>query len=70
MAIASATRVECNEEGDGFGSKSNCNKGCGQAMAIRAMACHAHGNNLSGQWRISTIIWYFKTIEVPVFKSI
>jgi hypothetical protein len=36
-AMSLATRVECNEEGNGFSSKSNVDKGGGQAMAIRAM---------------------------------
>jgi hypothetical protein len=30
-----AMRVECNKEGNGFGGKSNGDKGGGQAMAIR-----------------------------------
>jgi hypothetical protein len=37
-AMALATRVACNEEGDGNGSKSNGNEGGGQAKATRAMA--------------------------------
>jgi hypothetical protein len=36
--MALATRVECDKEGNGFGSKSNGNKGGGQATVIRAMA--------------------------------
>ncbi len=33
-----ATRVACNEEGDGNGSKSDGDKGGGRATAMRAMA--------------------------------
>ncbi len=36
--MALATRVACNEEGDGDGGKSDGGKGGGQAMATRAMA--------------------------------
>jgi hypothetical protein len=36
--MASTTRVECNEEGNGNGGKSNGNKGGGRATATRAMA--------------------------------
>ena len=36
-AMALATRVECNEECDGFGGKSDSNKGGRQLMATRAM---------------------------------
>ncbi len=37
-AMALATRVECDEESDGFGGKSNGNKGDRQWMATRVMA--------------------------------
>ena len=36
-AMASVTRVECNEESDGFGSKSDGNEGGRRLMATRAM---------------------------------
>jgi hypothetical protein len=36
--MALATRVECDEESNGFGGKSNGNKGGRQLMATRAMA--------------------------------
>jgi hypothetical protein len=36
--MASATRVECNKEGNGFGGKSDGDKGGGRAMATRVMA--------------------------------
>ena len=35
-AMALATRVECDEESDGFGSKSNGNEGGRRLMATRA----------------------------------
>jgi hypothetical protein len=35
--MASATRVACNEEGNGNGYKSDGNEGDGQATATRAM---------------------------------
>ncbi len=37
-AMALATRVECDEESDGFGGKSNGNEGGRQLTATRAMA--------------------------------
>ena len=37
-AMALATRVECNEESDGFGSKSNGNEGGRRLTVTRAMA--------------------------------
>jgi hypothetical protein len=37
-ATASATRVECDKEGDGSGGKSNGVEGGGQATATRAIA--------------------------------
>jgi len=37
-AMALATRVECDEESDGFGSKSDGNKGGRRLTATRAMA--------------------------------
>jgi hypothetical protein len=39
------------------------------AILIDGGQCHAHGTNLSGQWRMPTIIWYLKIIKVPIFKS-
>ncbi len=36
--MLSATRVECNEESDGFGGKSDGNKGGRQLVATRAIA--------------------------------
>ncbi len=36
--MALATRVECKEESDGFGGKSDGNKGGRQLTATRAMA--------------------------------
>jgi hypothetical protein len=36
--MASATRVVCNEEGNGDGGKSDGDKGGGRATATRAMA--------------------------------
>jgi hypothetical protein len=35
--MALATRVACDEEGDGDGGKSNGNEGGGQATVMRAM---------------------------------
>jgi hypothetical protein len=37
-AMASATWVACNKEGDGDCGKSNGGKGDGRAMAMRVMA--------------------------------
>jgi hypothetical protein len=37
-AMLSATRVECNEESNGFSGKSNGNKGGRQLTETRAMA--------------------------------
>ncbi len=37
-AMASATRVACNKEGDGNSNKGNGKEGGGQAAATRAMA--------------------------------
>ena len=37
-AMVSATRVVCNKEGNGNGSKSSGDKGGRQAMATRAIA--------------------------------
>ncbi len=37
-AMALATRVECKEESNGFGGKSDGNKGGRQSMATRVMA--------------------------------
>jgi hypothetical protein len=55
-AIALATRVACNKEGDGNSGKSNGDKCGGQAMATRAMATEGKQQstsdriNKSGQW--------------------
>ncbi len=55
-ATALATRVVCNEEGDGNGGKSNGDKGGGRATATRAMATEgeqqstSNGINKGGQW--------------------
>jgi hypothetical protein len=45
QAMASATRVVCNKEGNGNGSKSNGDKGGGQATATRAMGMEKANNN-------------------------
>ncbi len=37
-AMALATRVECDEESDGFGGKCNGNEGGRQLMATKVMA--------------------------------
>ncbi len=44
-AMASATKVACNKEGNGNGGKSNGNKGGMQATAMRAMAMEKANNN-------------------------
>jgi hypothetical protein len=44
-AMALATRVACNEEGNGNGGKSDGNEGGGQATAMRAMAMEKGNNN-------------------------
>jgi hypothetical protein len=55
-AMASATRVACDEEGDGNGGKSNGDKGGGGATATRAMATEgkqqstSDGIDKGGQW--------------------
>ncbi len=55
-AMASATRVVCDKEGDGNGGKSNGNEGGGQAMATRAMATEGEQQSTSdridkgGRW--------------------
>ncbi len=38
VLLALATRVECNEERNGFGGKSDGNEGCRQLMMTRVMA--------------------------------
>ncbi len=45
--MASATRVACDEEGDGDGGKSDGNKGGGQATATRAMATEGEQQSTS-----------------------
>ncbi len=44
-AIASVMRVECNNESDGFGGKSNGNEGGRQLRVTRAMA-NGDNNNV------------------------
>jgi hypothetical protein len=39
------SRVACNKEGDGNGSKSDGNKGGGRATATRAMVMEKANNN-------------------------
>jgi hypothetical protein len=43
--MALATRVACDEEGDGDGGKSDGNEGVGRATAMRAMAMEKANNN-------------------------
>jgi hypothetical protein len=45
--MASATRVACNEEGDGDGGKSDGDEGGGRAMATRAMATEGEQQSTS-----------------------
>jgi hypothetical protein len=60
-AMASATRVVCDEEGDGNGSKSDGDKGGGRATSTRAMVMEKANNNqpamgltkAGGGWRES-----------------
>jgi hypothetical protein len=55
-AMALATRVVCDEEGDGDGGKSNGNKGGRRATAMRAMVTESKqhstsdGINKGGRW--------------------
>ncbi len=55
-AMASATRVVCNEEGNGDGGKSDGDKGGGRATATRAMTTEGEqqstsdGINKGRQW--------------------
>ncbi len=55
-AMALATRVACDEEGDGDGGKSNGDEGGGRATATRAMATEgkqqstSDGINKGVQW--------------------
>ncbi len=54
--MASATRVACDEEGNGDGGKSDGDEGGGQAMATRAMVTEGEQQSTSdgidegGQW--------------------
>jgi hypothetical protein len=54
--MASATRVACNEEGNGDGGKSDGDEGGGQATATRAMVREgkqkstSNGINKGGRW--------------------
>jgi hypothetical protein len=43
--MALATRVACDEEGNGNGGKSDGDKGRGRAMATKAMATEKANNN-------------------------
>ncbi len=45
--MAVATRVVCDEEGDGNGSKSDGNKGGGRATATRTMATEGEQQSTS-----------------------
>jgi hypothetical protein len=55
-AMVSATRVACDEEGDGDGGKSNGNKGGRWATATRAMETEgkqqstSNGIDKGGRW--------------------
>ncbi len=56
-AMASATRVVCNKEGNGNGGKSNGDKGGRQATATRAIANReskqqsiSNRNGKGGRW--------------------
>ena len=49
-AMALATRVECDEESDGFGGKSNCNKGGRQLTATRVMV-----TVMAAMWLMATV---------------
>jgi hypothetical protein len=46
-AVASATRVACDEEGNGDGGKSNGDEGGRQATAMRAMATEGEQQSTS-----------------------
>ena len=54
--MESATRVACDEEGDGNGGKSDGDEGSGRATATRAMAAEGEqqstsdGINKGGRW--------------------
>ncbi len=54
--MALVTRVACDKEGDGDGSKSDGDEGGGRAMATRAMATEgeqqstSNGIDKGGQW--------------------
>jgi hypothetical protein len=54
--MASATRVACNEEGDGNCGKSNGNEGGGGATAMRVMVTEgeqqstSNGIDKGGRW--------------------
>ncbi len=55
-AMALATRVACDEEGDGNGGKSDSDEGGGRAMATRAIATEgkkqstSDGIDKGGRW--------------------
>jgi hypothetical protein len=54
-AMALATRVACDKEGNGNGGKSDGNKGGGRAMATRAMVTEGKQQSTSdginkGRW--------------------
>ncbi len=47
LAMASATRVACDEEGDGNGGKSNGDEGGRRVTAMRAMATEGEQQSTS-----------------------
>jgi hypothetical protein len=57
-AMASTTRVACDEEGDGDGSKSDGDEGGGRAMATRVMVTEGEQQSTSdgidkgGRWLV------------------
>ncbi len=55
-AMALATRVACNEEGDGDGVKSNGHKSGRRAMATRAMVTEGKQQSISN--RINKAGWW------------
>ena len=55
-AMALVTRVECDEESDGFGGKSDGNKGGRRLTATRAMAM-ATATATARKWVMATVMW-------------
>ena len=53
-AMALVTRVECDEESDGFGGKSDGNKGGRRLTATRAMAM---ATATARKWVMATVMW-------------